>query len=173
MSKHTMNGGIRMVFGAVALVLLSGFVLALRADDQSRRGAKPTGLAKDLIGTWVLVGTPYKVGEVPKSGGRLKFITGKHWTITEADPDTDHRLQTLAEEIDLPYVRANLSRILARTREGVQRVARIVQSLRGLARTSPAAFQDALKAVNEALDVEKIVIVNKQHRLRVAAAVRG
>jgi hypothetical protein len=40
------------------------------------------------IGTWVLVGTPDKVGDPPKSGGRLKFRTGKHWAITQADPKT-------------------------------------------------------------------------------------
>jgi thiol-disulfide isomerase/thioredoxin len=39
-------------------------------------------LAKDLIGTWVLVDNemPYAV--------RLKFFTGRYWTITEADPVT-------------------------------------------------------------------------------------
>ncbi len=45
-------------------------------------------LADRLIGTWVLVGTPEKVGEVPKAGGRLKFFTGKCWCITQADPAT-------------------------------------------------------------------------------------
>jgi hypothetical protein len=82
------NGGIRLAiaFGAVALVV--GILFALRADAQSSRGAKPAGLAKDLLGTWVLVGTPDKVGETPKSGGRLKFLTGKHWVITQANPDT-------------------------------------------------------------------------------------
>jgi hypothetical protein len=90
MSKSMTNGGSRLavVFGAVASVILSGIVLTLRADEQSSRGAKPTGLAKELMGTWILVGTPDKIGEVPKSGGRLKFITGKHWTVTQADPDT-------------------------------------------------------------------------------------
>jgi hypothetical protein len=84
------NGGIRLAiaFGAVALVVPSGILFALRADAQSPRGAEPAGLARDLLGTWVLVGTPDKVGEMPKSGGRLKFLTGKHWTITQAHPDT-------------------------------------------------------------------------------------
>ncbi|MFO0865880.1 MAG: PAS domain S-box protein [Gemmataceae bacterium] len=42
-----------------------------------------------------------------------------------------------AEEIDLDYLRDNISRILSRTRDGVDRVSRIVHSLRGMARTDP------------------------------------
>ncbi|OWK45007.1 hypothetical protein FRUB_01338 [Fimbriiglobus ruber] len=70
-------------------MLPTGIALSLRADDKPAAGAKaPPDLAKNLIGTWVLVGTPDKVGEVPKAGGRLKFFTGKHWIITQAAPDT-------------------------------------------------------------------------------------
>ncbi len=54
-------------------------------DDQ----AKPSTLARDLVGTWVLVGTPDKIGEAPATGGMLKFFTGKHWAITQADPKTN------------------------------------------------------------------------------------
>jgi thiol-disulfide isomerase/thioredoxin len=46
----------------------------------------PTQLAKDLIGTWVLVGEPGNADEI--AGSRLKFLTGRYWTITEADPTT-------------------------------------------------------------------------------------
>ena len=28
------------------------------------------------------------MGEIPASGGRLKFFSGKHWNITQADPIT-------------------------------------------------------------------------------------
>ena len=41
-----------------------------------------------MIGTWVLVGTPERVGEPPTAGGQLKFYTGRHWLITQADPNT-------------------------------------------------------------------------------------
>jgi PAS domain S-box-containing protein len=63
--------------------------------------------------------------------------------LAQADPETVRRIQALAEEIDLPYVRASFPRVLERTREGILRVTRIVQSLRGLARTGPAQFEDA------------------------------
>ena len=78
-----------LLFGAVALALPTGIVFSLRAADQPSGASKePSKLAKDFIGTWILVGTPDKVGEVPKSGGRLKFITGKHWVVTESEPGT-------------------------------------------------------------------------------------
>jgi hypothetical protein len=57
-------------------------------NDKSTAAAAPSSLAKDLIGTWVHVGTPGHVGEAPATGGRLKFRTGRHWTLTYADPNT-------------------------------------------------------------------------------------
>jgi signal transduction histidine kinase len=41
----------------------------------------------------------------------------------------------LTREVDFPYLQANLPRLLGKTREGIERVTRIVHSLRGLART--------------------------------------
>jgi signal transduction histidine kinase len=52
----------------------------------------------------------------------------------------------VSEEIDWGYVRENLHRMLARTRDGVQRVANIVSNLRGLARTSPPKMETVLIA---------------------------
>ncbi|HEV3162569.1 MAG TPA: PAS domain S-box protein [Isosphaeraceae bacterium] len=52
-------------------------------------------------------------------------------------PDVVEQVKALGEDLDWPYVRDNLGRMLARTRDGVQRVANIVNNLRGLARTSP------------------------------------
>jgi PAS domain S-box-containing protein len=55
--------------------------------------------------------------------------------LAAVSPATAAQLQALIEKVDLPYIRDNLDRVLTKTREGVQRVARIVQSLRGFART--------------------------------------
>jgi signal transduction histidine kinase len=63
--------------------------------------------------------------------------------LAQVDAETARQAQKLADEIDLPYVRDNLDRVLTRTREGVQRVTRIVQSLRGLARTTKPELEDA------------------------------
>jgi len=48
----------------------------------------PSQLADDIVGAWVLVGTPGEVGEPPAAGGRFKFRAGGHWLITQADPNS-------------------------------------------------------------------------------------
>ena len=79
----------RALIRVAAALFASAVVLSVGTGGQPpKKEAEPTKLAKDLIGTWVLVGTPDKVGDLPKSGGRFKFRTGKHWCITQADPDT-------------------------------------------------------------------------------------
>ena len=64
--------------------------------------------------------------------------------LREIAPELVSRVQELSDDLDWPYVRANLERMLARTRDGVQRVASIVQNLRGLARTSPPKLEAVL-----------------------------
>ncbi len=66
-----------------AVFLAMAAVLPVGADDPApKEKAEPAELAKQLVGTWVLDGTP------PAQGARLKFFTGRHWAITEADPKT-------------------------------------------------------------------------------------
>jgi PAS domain S-box-containing protein len=57
-------------------------------------------------------------------------------------PESARRARETAEEIDLPYIRGNLDRLLRRTREGLDRVTRIVHSLRAHARSAPAPRQE-------------------------------
>jgi PAS domain S-box-containing protein len=54
------------------------------------------------------------------------------------------RIREISDDLDWHYVRQNLERMIARTRDGVQRVASIVQNLRGLARTAPPKLEPAL-----------------------------
>jgi len=51
-------------------------------------------------------------------------------------------LREQAAAIDLPYIKENLGRLISRTREGIDRVSRIVHSLRGLARTDSPPHQE-------------------------------
>jgi hypothetical protein len=70
---------------ALALVIPLALVSALWAEGgQPQTDASPS-LAKGLIGTWDLAGTPGNEEEPPAKGGRLKFITGKHWSLTHYD----------------------------------------------------------------------------------------
>jgi len=55
---------------------------------------------------------------------------------------TTERIKSLADEIDLDYIKNNMPRILNRTRDGIERVTRIVHSLRGMARTDAPKPQD-------------------------------
>ena len=71
---------------ALALVLPIALVSGLWAEGgQPKTDASPSPLAKGLIGTWDFAGTPDKEEEPLAKGGRLKFITGKHWTLTHYD----------------------------------------------------------------------------------------
>ena len=76
-------------------------------------------------------------------------------------PDRPARVAAAAEALDWDYVRENLPRMLARTRDGVRRVAAIVHNLRGLARTSPPTLEPASVAELIASAVEMV-----QGRLR-------
>jgi hypothetical protein len=58
------------------------------ADDKPPARREQSELAKSVLGTWILVGTPGQVAEPPAAGGRLQFFTGRHWLITQADADT-------------------------------------------------------------------------------------
>jgi PAS domain S-box-containing protein len=72
-----------------------------------------------------------------------------------AAPDAYQKLRGMAEQIDLPYVQENLGRLIQRTREGIDRVTRIVHSLRGLARTDTPNRQDARlpDLINSSLEI--------------------
>src|SRR4051812_35254249 len=82
----------RRIFGVAILATLVLALLAARtsrflADDQPTPGDH-SQLAKAMIGTWVLAGTPDNNEAPPAIGGRYKFFTGKYWTITEARPES-------------------------------------------------------------------------------------
>ena len=80
----------KMSVTSVVLIIsvLSLTILLVGQLSAQNKKAPRSKLAKDLVGTWVVVGTPDNVGEIPKKGGRLKFFTGRHWIITQADPET-------------------------------------------------------------------------------------
>jgi hypothetical protein len=82
----------RSITPAILFFLLTPAIptplFVLRAADKPAAAAAPSQLAKDMMGTWVLVGKPGNVREAPESGGRLKFRTGRHWAMTQANPDT-------------------------------------------------------------------------------------
>ena len=73
-----------VILAASALTLVGD----LGAQEKKVANGNQGALANQLIGTWVLVGPPGTTKEAPEEGGRLQFFTGKHWLITQADPQT-------------------------------------------------------------------------------------
>ena len=65
-------------------------------------------------------------------------------------PELADRIEALREEADLPYLRENLPRMTEATRQGLQRVAKIVENLRGFAQLDRSEI--ASIDVNLALD---------------------
>ena len=87
--KHVYCRVLPIYLITVGLLLLLLLTYNLTAEDkETPSSSAPSQLSKDLIGTWALVGTPDKLGEVPPNAERrLKFLTGRHWVITQADPN--------------------------------------------------------------------------------------
>jgi two-component system, NtrC family, sensor kinase len=67
-----------------------------------------------------------------------------------ARPELASRIEHVQVETDLPYVRDNLPRMTDATRQGLQRVAKIVENLRGFAQLDRSEI--ALVDINSALD---------------------
>ncbi len=84
-------------------------------------------------------------------------------------PELAERIRRIAEDLDWEYVRGNLGRMLARTRDGVQRVANIVQNLRGLARTAPPSM-DAV-SLSDLLDGATEMVQSRLRRSHIELSV--
>ena len=70
-------------------------------------------------------------------------------SLAATEPELVRQATRLASEFDLRYVKDNMGKILRSTRQGVKRVADIVQNLRGFARLDQAAVDQA--DIHEAL----------------------
>jgi PAS domain S-box-containing protein len=80
----------------------------------------------------------------------LDAYEASHEAIRTTQPDVARKIAHVAEEIDLAYLSQNLDRILESTRQGVKRVADIVQNLKNFARVDRTAIDrvdihDAIK----------------------------
>lgn len=82
--------------------------------------------------------------------------------LAAVDPEGLKRAQAVAEDIDLPYIRTNLDRLLRRTRDGVERVTRIVHSMRNLAGTAPPELQET--KIPQLVDMSLEIIRGQQRK---------
>jgi PAS domain S-box-containing protein len=88
-------------------------------------------------------------------------------SLAETHPEVIRETVRLAQEFDLPYVKENMGKLLQSTRQGMKRVADIVQNLRGFARVDRAsvskadiheALKSALEMIQGRLDRRQITL---------------
>jgi two-component system NtrC family sensor kinase len=118
----------------------------VQSDKLASIGLLSAGVAHEINNPLAYVANNLAVLERDLKGlmGLLNVYEASREHLAQVDPDAARRAAEIADELDLGYVRDNLGRVLIRTRDGVQRVARIVQSLRGLARTDRPQMEEAL-----------------------------
>jgi two-component system, NtrC family, sensor kinase len=78
-----------------------------------------------------------------------------HAEFRAARPELALEVARLADDFDLAYIKENMGKLLRSTRQGVKRVADIVQNLRGFARLDRAAVDqaDVHEAIRTALEM--------------------
>jgi PAS domain S-box-containing protein len=96
-----------------------------------------------------------------------------------ARPELVRQVDELADDFDLAYVKENMGQLLGSTRQGVKRVADIVQNLRGFARVDRAGDQqaDVHEAIRAALEMIRGRLVRRgvavEEHLGLVPAVAG
>jgi hypothetical protein len=74
--------------GALLLALSTVAAGVIRAAEKPAANSAASPLARELMGTWVHVGAPGKIGEAPAKGGFIKLRTATHWAAIAIDPRT-------------------------------------------------------------------------------------
>jgi len=114
----------RSIWLLAVLSVVGGTIVVRGAGQDSSDHLKTVGLAEKLAGVWVLAGTPDKTIDPPSSGGRLKFIAGGHWAVTQADPKSGNVIfhhggtyvtdgDTYSETVD--YANENTAELIKKT----------------------------------------------------------
>ncbi len=119
--------------------------LVTQSDRLASIGLLSAGVAHEINNPLAFIANNLAVLERDLSGV-LEIVAAYEeadGALETAAPEALRKVREAREELDWDYVRTNLGRMLGRTREGVSRVASIVQTLRGLARTAPPKLEPA------------------------------
>lgn len=72
----------------LAFLLLLAVSAGCTTNKAPRANRSSSRLASDMIGSWVMVGTPGNIEEAPEKGGRFKYRTGTHWVVFSVNEET-------------------------------------------------------------------------------------
>jgi PAS domain S-box-containing protein len=116
----------------------------IRSEKLASIGLLSAGVAHEINNPLAYVANNLVVLERDMKGLQdvLDLYEGARARLAEVDAETAAKIAAIADQIDLDYIRGNLGRILSKSREGVDRMARIVQGLRSLARTDHPRMEE-------------------------------
>ena len=118
--------------------------LVAQADKLASIGLLSAGIAHEINNPLAYVSNNLTVLEKCVRGllALLDVYEAARDRLAGVDPEAAQKARAQAEAMDLPYVRATVNRLLDRTGEGLRRITRIIQALRGVARTDPGGLEE-------------------------------
>jgi signal transduction histidine kinase len=140
--------------------------MIVQAEKLASLGLLSAGVAHEINNPLAYVANNLAVLERDYRGlsGLLETYEQAHPVLASACPEIAGRIDQIGESIDLPYIRANLARLLSSTRQGVKRISGIVENLRRFARVDQAAVDrvDLQQAIAGSLELIRGQLEDRQ-----------
>jgi PAS domain S-box-containing protein len=129
----------------------------IQTEHMASLGEMSAGIAHEINNPLAFVANNLAVLERDIKGLRalLAEYDRANEAIRQTRPELAQKIERIAEEIDLDYLNQNVERILDSTRQGVKRVADIVQNLRKFSRVDQLSMDrvDIHEAITSSLEM--------------------